>query len=459
MATNNKPSSNTVIDLLKDCTQYVRVVKLGESWSIGWSVEEYRRGKPIIDGPGDVLMTITSDGIEPFEGAVGSLLKEQQIASRWKEEDFWGMIAALTCRASTASNPLSILDNGIAKLRSSPKALTCFGLANVDWKGKPSWIDDIVVGNFGDDWIELVESRHHIPNSLHGLASARWIGLAELQAKALALVEARPLTVAAFWTVGQGMLSHDQAVEKFNSLIGLCLLLGRIPRRVAGHRADFTQQAGPVNRPGPRGLSVDREAITRHLRDSQGTDELGSPSYISSITNTGMSMHWYSADPFPLSDIVSDRQIKGEISSIMAERDPVSRRILVASRWYAAYYWSTEVDDGALALGVALDSLIGSKSGLPGRVMAERYGMLESDVMLRSERARRYSDLYEVRSSVAHGRRDRRLDERGFLPSMASDVRWVAARMMRMKKEFEPDSEKEIEKVFEDLKWGVLNWP
>jgi hypothetical protein len=52
----------------------------------------------------------------------------------------------------------------------------------------------------------------------------------------------------------------NQAADKFNSLIGLGLLLGQIEEKIAGHRADFTQMVGPVNRPGPRGLSIDREA-------------------------------------------------------------------------------------------------------------------------------------------------------------------------------------------------------
>jgi len=64
----------------------------------------------------------------------------------------------------------------------------------------------------------------------------------------------------------------------------------------------------------------------------------------------------------------------------------------VAARWFAEAFWSTDHDDSALALGVAVDALIGSRSGLPGRAMRERFALLESEPEKRASRAKRYEE-------------------------------------------------------------------
>jgi hypothetical protein len=143
----------------------------------------------------------------------------------------------------------------------------------------------------------------------------------------------------------------------------------------------------------------------------------------------------------------------------MGQDNPVTDRIKVAARWYSEALWAAQEDDAALALGVALDSLVGSRAGLPSREMKERFAFLESDTALRARRSARYQELFSVRSSVAHGGSSSRLETPGYIKAMAADVTWTAHRLLRLYQAFKPDTEKALEQVFDGFRWGTLEWP
>jgi hypothetical protein len=111
-----------------------------------------------------------------------------------------------------------------------------------------------------------------------------------------------------------------------------------------------------------------------------------------------------------------------------------------------------------LALGVALEAVVGSKSALPGRIMAQRYALLEADIHRRREKVARYNDVYSVRSAVAHGRESSKIDESEFVRCVADDVRWAARRLYALGDLFGVKSDEELDRTFEALALGERTW-
>jgi hypothetical protein len=107
----------------------------------------------------------------------------------------------------------------------------------------------------------------------------------------------------------------------------------------------------------------------------------------------------------------------------------------------------------------ALDSLIGARAGLPGREMKERFAFLEPDPASRAQRAKRYDEIFSVRSAVAHGGVSSRLEEKNFINLMAADVSWAARRLLALRRDFSPSKEKDLDEVFDGFRWGTLAWP
>ncbi len=111
-----------------------------------------------------------------------------------------------------------------------------------------------------------------------------------------------------------------------------------------------------------------------------------------------------------------------------------------------------------LALGIALDALIGSRRGLPGYAMRERFALLEPDVAKRAKRARRHAEIYSARSAVAHGSKSEALKEPGFVRQVASDVVWATYRMLALDELCSPTSDRHVDDCFEQLRWGTKLW-
>ena len=129
----------------------------------------------------------------------------------------------------------------------------------------------------------------------------------------------------------------------------------------------------PSNRTGVRGVTLDRRAVEALLGSSGGIELVTTPLTMSDVV--GNSRHyWHSAHPLPLADLLAQPTLRADVTEWMSTKNPITARIKVAARWYSEALWTTQKDDAALALGVALDSLVGSRNGLPGREMRERYG-------------------------------------------------------------------------------------
>jgi hypothetical protein len=195
-----------------------------------------------------------------------------------------------------------------------------------------------------------------------------------------------------------------------------------------------------------------------HLLGQYGNTELVTSVLMLSDATGGVSHRWRSADPVPLSDLLNNSSLKTDVEKCLSKDSPVIKRIKVAARWYFEAIWAAQVDDSALALVVALDVLVGSRNGLPGRELRQRFAFLESDPTLRAARAARFDEVYAVRSSVAHGGSSRRLTFE-FIKAMAADITWAAQRLLKLEEDFSPSSDSAIDAIYEGLRWDTVRWP
>jgi hypothetical protein len=215
---------------------------------------------------------------------------------------------------------------------------------------------------------------------------------------------------------------------------------------------------GNRNRPGLRGLILDRGAIGAGLSGSPWSRELAAASLTASSFGVRQTVSWHHTEPIPLDRLLRPEDRSKQIGLLLSADTPLTRRFNIAARWYAEAYWAEEALDAVLALGIALDALIGDPSGLPLRATSERFALLEPNSQLRSERAKRYQEIFGVRSTVAHGSISSKAESRVFLSDMASDVRWAAGRILAFRDAFSPASQDDMRRVFDELRWGTLNW-
>lgn len=198
---------------------------------------------------------------------------------------------------------------------------------------------------------------------------------------------------------------------------------------------------------------MDRATIQDHLGSIASTELNTEMLYISPI-RVGTENRWYSADPFPLANVLRDPEVRSSVEANLIEIAPVPSRIRVAARSYSDAFWATSLNDSALRLGMPLDALVGATSGLPTRALAERFALLDGDPAMRSTRYASFQEYYGVRSAIAHGGKPSDVSH-AFLTRILDDVRWVARRMERMQKLFAPKNESEVTEIFEGLRWGT----
>jgi hypothetical protein len=156
--------------------------------------------------------------------------------------------------------------------------------------------------------------------------------------------------------------------------------------------------------------------------------------------------------------MLRDSEVLALVDEATVGEQAVFRRLRVAARWNAEAHWASESHDAALALGVALDAIVGSRNALPGRLMAQRFAHLEADRGKRRERLRRYAEIFAVRSAVAHGGDPSRAADGTFMRGVAADVRWAAKRLYSLHVMFSGATEADIDDAFDRLALGELTW-
>jgi hypothetical protein len=326
-------------------------------------------------------------------------------------------------------------------------------MANVQWEDEPAIVGDIVVGSLGAQFIEVVDRLADGRNDLRGGRAEQWIErhLADSQRKD---PSRPPLVVFASWTPGVQQRAIDEAERQMQDLCNLAILL-----ELDLEILSLPSSRGGTNRPGMRGLIPDRASLQRTLEGTpSGYLELAcEPLCLGDFSTTPV--FWLSAEPLPLDRLLSNDARRELVSSYLTSDKPIPSRLRVAARWYADSHWASDDDDAALALGVALDAIVGTKGASPSQLMAQRFAFLEPDPAARSDRSRRYLEIFGVRSSVAHGGRSSRLEEPGYIRGVSDDVRWAALRLVQFDQAFQPSGNKEFEDVFDRLRFGSLGWP
>jgi hypothetical protein len=444
-----KDNTDPVAELLVFAASTVVPAPGREPWDYGWSNEGYRRSESAALDGSHGPVTMTSEGVAAFEEAVAKMLNDNQIRNRWHTEEFWSVVAAGVVAASelAAEKRPDHLKRRINHWRNGGKALTFQLVANVTWERPPLLLGNAVIGNADDEFLTFVNTAAHSRPKVRRALGERWM---ENQVKPREDSGSSVPVAIACWTVGQYEKAFRETDRQFRNIVDLTLLL---ERDLAAHGV---YRRGDVNRPGIRGMTLDRGAIERNLPDPADL-ELSAMQWTTTKAEGIRKAHWFSAEPLPLGDLLSQDYLREAVKSCLKD-DPISSRVRVAARWFAEAHYAVADDDAALALGVAIDALLTGKSALSGGAMADRVAMLEADPAKRSERVADYREFYAVRSSVVHSGQSSKLNDTAFVDEYGAFVHWAAWRSLALRDKFTVSSEAAVDKLYNNLRWGVESW-
>lgn len=443
------PTKRGIDELLGAAVSHVQPAPGRETWDYGWSLPDYRRSaRAAIESPNGPV-TIVGAGLQAWEEAVGLLLKEPGISARWAPDEFWGTLAGMTAAAASAENPDQFISAALVKLRKAKPSLMVTLIANVAWDTPPNSIGDAIVGNADARFFKLISESARKRPKLSDDQTDQW--LTEQVLPRFEQPNEAPPVALATWSAGQGELAFTDAERKLRNITDLTLLLEKDLNAHAVYRR------GSTNRPGVRGLTLDRGAIERSLTGTSQLELAARPLFLSGTFGARGHTRWYGSEPFPLGPLLEQSYLLAGVESCLRD-DPISNRIKVAARWFAEAHYSNADDDSALALGVATDALLTGQRALPGSAMADRYALLAREPERRRDLVSDYLMFYGVRSSVAHGGKSSKLDDGDFLARYSAAVQWAAWRLIDVRDTFSPASEKDLDSVFDDLRWGVRIW-
>lgn len=446
----SKHSPPSATELLVAATSRVRPTPGRTPWNYGWCVETYRQSdKAAIKTPSGVV-SIDAEGVRALEAAAGLLLRDSRIRERWEEEEFWGFIASLVATAAVSSQPANFINENVDRLRNTGPALTMHLIANVTWSGPPLAIGDVVLGAANDEFVKLVNDEAKKRPKMDSSGAESWLK-DQIHPRLSDKDSATPVAIAS-WTIGQAELAHREAARKLDDVVNLCLLL---ENDLDSHQI---YRRGATNRPGIRGLTLDRGAIERGLNPGARIELASQPVIITEIFGDSRNFHWFNAEPLPLGTLLLQGHLRQALASCLTG-DPISNKVRLAARWFGEAHYSLQNDDTALALGVAMDALLSAHRTLPGSAMADRFALLESDAAERRTRVQKYLELYSVRSSVAHGGQSSKLENPALLHAYFDAVRWAAHRLLILREKFALSSLKELDDLFDDLRLGAKTWP
>ncbi|MEU2857651.1 hypothetical protein ABZ672_04365 [Streptomyces mirabilis] len=414
-------------------------------WDYGWCSESYRHSQTAAISSPNGPVRLSAEGVERLEELHALLSKQSQVRDRWSLEELWGYLATLIAFVYRSEGPEEKARGLLGRIIYTELSIVVFPVSNIAWEGEPIRMGKKnVIGLLDDTFLDAVQN-------LGGRAQAHKSQIATYVRE---LKHREPRVGFAALVPGQRGKARHQAARNLQALVDLAMML--VTDKSGRH---LWSLRGDTNRPGLRGITLDRKAVEASLRESGDHVELYSnPLVIDAIGNNG-GVQWRGEDPIPLKELLADDALHAAVETCLTQENSFLRRLHVAARWFAESYWASAQDDAALAAGVALDALLGSKSALPGRAMKERYALLEPDPRARAERAKEHEEFYSVRSTVAHGGEVRKLSEGNFLRDMQDSVTWAAWRLLDIHAKFSVSSEKEFESLFDEIRWGTRGWP
>jgi hypothetical protein len=441
--------TRSITELLTSASLNVMPASGRKPWAYGWAFSDYRHSDQSalegLHGP----VTLNNEGIDAFEEAVTRLLKEQKIRDRWDVEEFWWMLASIVVIASEeGGDPNDFIGEEVEALRTVGPALTIQLISNVVWNQPPLLLDNAVIGDAGIAFVEFVNASARRRSQVSSELARKWLDK-EILPRMADNGDAPPAAIAC-WTVGQENLADEQTERQLRNIVNLAILLEH------DLRAHEAYRRGETNRPGIRGLTLDRGAIERGLKKSARLELASSPLRVSSLGAEG-GTSWFNAEPLRLGTLLAQQYLRDGVESCL-KVDPVSNRLRVAARWFAEAHYTLNDDDAVLALGVAMDAILSGQRALPGSVMADRFALLTPDPKQRRPLITKYMEFYSARSSIAHGGKTSKLAEPSFVDEYQKAVHWAALRSLALRDEFKVQSEKDVEALYDDLRLGARSW-
>ncbi|CAN5521921.1 hypothetical protein BH09ACT4_BH09ACT4_12560 [soil metagenome] len=436
---------NALGDVVENLERVRRaVVETDADPRIGWAWLEpsYRStSRRAFHGPTGPL-TVDDDGMPALEAVMIELWGLPQVRAAWVEEDLWTVVLSMIGHA--AKDKRISVKSAVEKLVKPRPVRQAAALANVAWSDSVKTVGGVTFASVRSEADAAV---------LADELDLDHVGATSLIAYSRQLLDGLGNFVLASTTSSrQESLAHADFLRSLEDLIGLTLMLSdQLDDHQLNHRR------GSANRPGLRGLALDRGGLGARLSGAGGA-ELGAQ--ILSITGWGgnSAFHWYSADPTPLDALLTEPTIR-EVDDVIRAEDPIAQRLRVAARWYARSLWADADDDSALSVSVALDSLLTGKDSVPGAVSKGRFALLERDVVRRAARFARYEKVYQVRSAIAHGgEAESRLRAIGGTSSLLDDARWVARQLLELRRISRPTSDSEFRDLWERVQFGTIEW-
>ncbi|MGW6336090.1 hypothetical protein [Nocardia rhamnosiphila] len=433
------------VELVEAAANEVSKTQDGEPWDSGWSNQEYRRSPSAAFASQEGALKLSPGGVSSLEELHQMLSKHQRVKQAWDLDDLWGVLVSLIGHCHATNQPTEMVSAYVDSIVNAEPSLIVFPVANIAWRGDPIRIGkNNLLGILNNDFAGAVESL-----------GGRAIGSKELVEIYISTLQHRkPRVGFATLTKGQGDLANAQAHRNLEQVVDLCMLL----LKDKGSR-NLWSLRGATNRPGARGVALDWSALNDSLEESGDQVELYSlPLHIDAVGARAQSS-WLGEKPIPLWDLLNDSELFNAVELVLNNDNTILRRLYVAARWFADSYWSLAEDDSLLAAGVALDALVGAKSGLPGRAMKERFALLEQDASLRADKAKSYEIMYSLRSKVAHGSDIREQAAGSAVRKMQESITWAAWRVIDMYQSFSTVTDEDLDSVFDELKWGTRQWP
>ena len=451
-----RPNKPDVVTLLQSVVDHVISAREDAEASSGaWADESLRRRGLAAYETSSGTKSIAPGAMSDFEKAVNILMSNESIRGRWDAPELWSVAASAVVAASAEQDRKAAVRARVKHIISVANTLVAMVVSNTRWFGPLLEMDKSAIGLLDNSLVEKIKdmrsllngSGARLPVDLHeGLVDA-WRSRIEAQYA----FDSEPVCVYAGIVPRCGSRATSELRTRFSNLCDLTLLFTNQPESIGA-----IPLRGATNRPGLRGLRMDRRAVRLALQGGADGELLADILYASEL-RFGNHTYWYSADPFNLSDALSKVGLRERVLHHLLRDEPISRRILVAARWYGEAFWSDQYNDAMLRLGIAFDALLGSKAGLPSSVLAERFALLERDVSKRENASRQFKTYYSMRSAIVHGGVPSEIDRTTILDVM-HDVRLVAERLENIDKTTNLRSEDDITRMFEALRWGTVSF-
>ncbi len=335
------------------------------------------------------------------------------------------------------------VDERLNRLITPPDSMVVVPIANLNPGDNLIEVGPLLIGRLSDAWRTRMKALGGGQEPPPGTRQPWWHSLRNDSKE-------RDIVLLAHFGRSQLDRAFRDAEEVFEGLVALALVL----EPDLDGRQLFSLR-GDSHRPGIRGLAVDRQSLQNSAKASPDLfRELGAEVLVSGLLGTNVTHHWYGEEPFPLQELLDSIRL-AEAGRLLTGQTSVHSRLRLAARWHAKAYWSSEVDDAVLALGIGFEALLSESNPSPGRVLGERFAFL---AQVPSERQTRYklflSEYYAARSSVAHGAKRTNVDGK-FVRDMAKDLRQTFITIAALTKTNSVESEDAYGRMFDALKWGT----